>query len=632
MYWPDRGSGVDVEPARRPVASAVRQYFTEGSAGQPPTIPGGDWFNQVTNELLNVLAAAGIDPSKTDDDQLLQAIQRVSISNDEGSVAEVAAGKFPIGTRVSVIDRSFGVFEVVAGGVSNGVDILAAGGGNTAVLSKDQKIYAEHLGVIAGSFSSENKVAVVNAIKYSSDHRVPVHFKNARYPAWNYIIDVPGAEVVGAGRPNYAADLSGLVNGTGTIFDGRVMFRGDDLSLFGFGADAGLASTTALVQDAIVVIGNEGSTIAASVINHKYDELIGLVAASDSPYHGILLQGINHLEFGTLVSVNGLFGTVIKCQNVIGEKLIGINQGDASSYIKGDLGSIAGNTYGVVENVSIDEIIYTGSGVNDVVSACKIHGNSAKVSNVNVGTVKSTGGGLSLHVQASDATTQVVGVDIGSIQGRLNYQELVVEAINPDSIYGVNIGRITTYNPRRGVIVEAKTDHSFNVHVGSIVGTNTGTKDIADLDVVLKGGFDVDDISVSSSNANPTVAVTSMHLQKVTKSNIPLDYEKPLTLLNGHVNFDPANVFRLVHNGDGFGFAGRINPLAATDTLICNLPATLSCKPKLIPVPYVADDFSYKTASIYIDGVTVSLVSPVANTIRWMDMSPIFVNFKSYLN
>ncbi|WP_270669613.1 MULTISPECIES: hypothetical protein [unclassified Aeromonas] len=78
MYWPDRGSGVPVEPARRPVASAVRQYFTEGGEGVPPTVPGGDWFNQITNEMLNVLEAAGIEPSKADDDQLLQAILRVS--------------------------------------------------------------------------------------------------------------------------------------------------------------------------------------------------------------------------------------------------------------------------------------------------------------------------------------------------------------------------------------------------------------------------------------------------------------------------------------------------------------------------------------------------------------------------
>lgn len=78
MYWPDTQTGVDVEPARKPVVSAVRKFFTEGAVGQPPTVPGGDWFNQITNELLNVLAAAGIEPSKVDDDQLLQAIQALS--------------------------------------------------------------------------------------------------------------------------------------------------------------------------------------------------------------------------------------------------------------------------------------------------------------------------------------------------------------------------------------------------------------------------------------------------------------------------------------------------------------------------------------------------------------------------
>lgn len=80
MYWPDTGTGVDTEPARKPVASAVRKYFTEGGVGVPPTVPGGDWFNAITNEVLNVLAAAGIDPSKNDDDQLLQAIQITSQS------------------------------------------------------------------------------------------------------------------------------------------------------------------------------------------------------------------------------------------------------------------------------------------------------------------------------------------------------------------------------------------------------------------------------------------------------------------------------------------------------------------------------------------------------------------------
>lgn len=88
MFWPDTQTGVDVEPARKPVASAVRKFFTEGGVGQPPTVPGGDWFNQITNELLNVLAAAGIDPSKVDDNQILQAIQSISDSTLRDDLGE----------------------------------------------------------------------------------------------------------------------------------------------------------------------------------------------------------------------------------------------------------------------------------------------------------------------------------------------------------------------------------------------------------------------------------------------------------------------------------------------------------------------------------------------------------------
>ena len=77
-YWPDTGTGVDTQPARKPVQSALRKYFTEGGIGQPPTVPGGDWFNQMTNEVLNVVAAAGLTPSKEDDEQLLKSITFLS--------------------------------------------------------------------------------------------------------------------------------------------------------------------------------------------------------------------------------------------------------------------------------------------------------------------------------------------------------------------------------------------------------------------------------------------------------------------------------------------------------------------------------------------------------------------------
>lgn len=115
MFWPDTGTGVDVEPARKPVASAVRKFFTEGGAGQPPTVPGGDWFNQVTNELLNVLAAAGIDPNKADDDQLLQAINNISnVFQQEGSGAVPRPTQEKM--RESITPQDFGA---VGDGVTN---------------------------------------------------------------------------------------------------------------------------------------------------------------------------------------------------------------------------------------------------------------------------------------------------------------------------------------------------------------------------------------------------------------------------------------------------------------------------------------------------------------------------------
>lgn len=140
MFWPDTQTGVDVEPARKTVQSAVRKYFTEGGVGVPPTVPGGDWFNQITNELLNVLAAAGIEPSKADDDQLLNAIRLVSDSRVDqlrqellgGPLTTLLSGRFALRDFVSVLD-----FTVQSGVVSDGsqafqaaIDSLGDSGGH----------------------------------------------------------------------------------------------------------------------------------------------------------------------------------------------------------------------------------------------------------------------------------------------------------------------------------------------------------------------------------------------------------------------------------------------------------------------------------------------------------------------
>ncbi|AVQ86178.1 hypothetical protein C7R88_01950 [Plesiomonas shigelloides] len=77
MYWVDNGTGVTIPPTIPPVQSSVRQYFTEGGQSLQPTIPGGEWFNMVTDELLAVLAEAGVSASKVDHAQLLLSIQKL---------------------------------------------------------------------------------------------------------------------------------------------------------------------------------------------------------------------------------------------------------------------------------------------------------------------------------------------------------------------------------------------------------------------------------------------------------------------------------------------------------------------------------------------------------------------------
>ena len=157
MYWPDTNTGVDIEPARKPVASAVRKFFTEGGVGQPPTVPGGDWFNQITNEMLNVLTAAGIEPSKVADDQLLAAIRIISNSEDAKSAKErigfyrncASVSDMNISAEVgdfcetisyhpsSNIGGAF--YKIVAGSADqNGITRIAVNdGANTAVLVWD---------------------------------------------------------------------------------------------------------------------------------------------------------------------------------------------------------------------------------------------------------------------------------------------------------------------------------------------------------------------------------------------------------------------------------------------------------------------------------------------------------------
>lgn len=151
MYWLDNDSGVTTPPVIPPVVSATRKYFTEGGGGTQPSIPGGEWFNMITDELLAVLTAAGITPDKANHTQLLAALSSM-FPNKSQFVAAIANSGYQklssgliiqwINTTTTTGGRATGSWPiafpnafrciVVNGGVGSSVasQVSAATGGN----------------------------------------------------------------------------------------------------------------------------------------------------------------------------------------------------------------------------------------------------------------------------------------------------------------------------------------------------------------------------------------------------------------------------------------------------------------------------------------------------------------------
>lgn len=64
-------------PITVPGVGLVGGKFTDGNPllSQPASLDPASWANAVTDELLNVILAAGLVPDETKHDQLLQAVQ-----------------------------------------------------------------------------------------------------------------------------------------------------------------------------------------------------------------------------------------------------------------------------------------------------------------------------------------------------------------------------------------------------------------------------------------------------------------------------------------------------------------------------------------------------------------------------
>lgn len=118
-------------------------YFTSGNAvaGIPATVPGEHWFNMTQEELLNVIRAAGLTPSPTDDTQLREAIlaliaaQAVTVGPASESVAGISKLATLVKSIAGVDDADVMTSAKVAAALLSGTGRTAVAGGTANALT-----------------------------------------------------------------------------------------------------------------------------------------------------------------------------------------------------------------------------------------------------------------------------------------------------------------------------------------------------------------------------------------------------------------------------------------------------------------------------------------------------------------
>jgi hypothetical protein len=155
-----------------PVAAGTPGYFTDGNPvqGVPATIVDNDFMNMVMMELINVVTAGGLTPSKTTYNQVLKAIQALF-----ASISGNASKTFAVATAVAanqavplaqMQDGQTGYSGLVspANGATLDVTLLGAfifvGGGNTYTLDA-ASTFVNGEGLVCCNTSSAQTVAFV---------------------------------------------------------------------------------------------------------------------------------------------------------------------------------------------------------------------------------------------------------------------------------------------------------------------------------------------------------------------------------------------------------------------------------------------------------------------------------------
>lgn len=123
MFQTDQPSAVPARPS--PGAAGTQGYFTNGNPGTglAATVVDADFLNMIMSEVVNVVIASGLTPSKTTYNQLLQAIL---------ILIQGVAGSANYGTDIGVINAYAATFPATVVAVFDGLSLsFKAAHGNT---------------------------------------------------------------------------------------------------------------------------------------------------------------------------------------------------------------------------------------------------------------------------------------------------------------------------------------------------------------------------------------------------------------------------------------------------------------------------------------------------------------------
>ncbi|MGE4265445.1 MAG: hypothetical protein AB7E46_13345 [Desulfovibrio sp.] len=173
-------------------------YFTNGNAvaGIPATVPGEHWFNMTQEELLNVIRAAGLTPSATDDTQLREAVFKLILAavaghNESGTAhADIRAALAGINIPAAS--------EAVAGVIKQATAAQALVGTDDTTAMSPADVAAAIAGVVRGYTRQQYAAPVVRA-GASGNQAVDLHLHQALAitATGNLVVDNPSNMAAG---------------------------------------------------------------------------------------------------------------------------------------------------------------------------------------------------------------------------------------------------------------------------------------------------------------------------------------------------------------------------------------------------------------------------------------------------